>query len=275
MPGRFEGLKDKEWDALKDKLPRPDKDKRPGRPCAPLRKILNSIMYIAITGCRWCDLPLEDKWAKKSTAHRYLKKWGESGILEEVLSCCVSEGDRKNLTNWEYGAVDGSFAAGKGGGEGVDYGGKGKGVLIHAMTEANGLPVAVIVTPASGGERAQVGPLLDKIKVKNGRPGRPRKRFKTLAADKGYDGKKLRAQIRERGIRPQIPKRQWPNKKHIGRPLEKKVPRYQQERTFAWLQRKYRRVVVRWERLSSCFNAFVFMGVIHIWITRILNGAPT
>jgi IS5 family transposase len=49
-------------------------------------------------------------------------------------------------------------------------------------------------------------PLLDKVKLKTLRRGRPRKRIKVLAADKGYDSKQKRADLRKRGIRPQIPR---------------------------------------------------------------------
>ena len=42
------------------------------------------------------------------------------------------------------------------------------------------------------------------------------------------------------------------------------------ERCFAWFQKKYRRLVVRWERISICFNAFLSLATIHIWINRIL-----
>ena len=84
------------------------------------------------------------------------------------------------------------FPPGKGGGEGVAYGGKGKGVLIHLMTEGNGIPIRFCTTPANGDERQQVLPLLDPIKVKTSVVGRPKKRFKVLSGDKGYDAKWLR-----------------------------------------------------------------------------------
>ena len=106
--------------------------------------------------------------------------------------------------------------------------------------------------------------------VKNNQPGRPRKRVKVLAADKGYDSKDLRNALRKRGIRPQLPKRTRKTKKNRGRPIKIAVPRFQMERCFAWFQRKYRRLVVRWERISACFNAFVSLATIHIWINRIL-----
>src|SRR5262245_5203561 len=77
------------------------------------------------------------------------------------------------------------FPPGKGGGEGVARGGKGKGILIHSLTEGGGMPLANRTTPANGDERAQVVPLLDAVKVRTGKRGRPRKRLKVLATDKG------------------------------------------------------------------------------------------
>ncbi len=132
------------------------------------------------------------------------------------------------------------------------------------------MPLANRITPANGSEREQVMPLLSSIRVKTNSPGRSRKRVKVLAADKGYDSKNLRAALRKRGIRPQLPKRTWKTKKNRGRPIKISVPRFQQERCFAWFQRKYRRLVVRWERISAYFNAFVSLATIHIWINRIL-----
>lgn len=57
------------------------------------------------------------------------------------------------------------FPPGKGGGEGVGYGYKGKGILIHSITDANGMPVVAITTAANGDERQQVLPMLAQIKL--------------------------------------------------------------------------------------------------------------
>ena len=78
------------------------------------------------------------------------------------------------------------------------------------------MPLANCTTPANGSEREQVLPLVDSIVVKNNQPGRPRKRVRVLAADKGYDSKGLRAALRRRGIRPQLPKRTSENKEKSG-----------------------------------------------------------
>src|SRR5262245_45237254 len=141
------------------------------------------------------------------------------------------------------------FPPGKGGGEGVAHGGKGKGILIHSLTDGGGMPIANRTTPANGDERAQVRPLLDAVKVHTGRQA-----------------------LRKRGIRTQLPKRVWKTKKHRGRPIKKVVPRFQAEWTFAWFQKKYRRLVVRWERMAACFDAFLAIATIHIWISRLIVG---
>lgn len=163
------------------------------------------------------------------------------------------------------------FPPGKGGGEGVGYGYKGKGRLIHSITDGNGMPVVAVTTPANGDERQQVLPMLNQIRVATGKRGNPKRRPKTLAADRGYDARWLRFKLRIRGIRPQIKKRQWKGKKLLGRPVKEIVPRYQQERSFSWLQRKYRRLVVCWERLKVCFDAFLLLACSYIWFSKLVG----
>jgi len=115
-------------------------------------------------------------------------------------------------------------------------------------------------------------PLLDAVKIRTGKRGRPRKRLRVIATDKGYAAKALREKLRKRGIRAQIPKRVWKTKKNRGRPIAQVVPRFQAERTFAWFQKKYRRLVVRWERITACFEAFLALATIHIWVHRLIVG---
>ena len=44
----------------------------------------------------------------------------------------------------------GLLPPGKGRGDGVPYGGKGKGILIHTLTEGSGMPLSNRTTPANG-----------------------------------------------------------------------------------------------------------------------------
>ena len=57
MAGRFEGLSDLEWRLFVDIMP-PEPTKRGrGMPHTPFRKVVNTLLYLLITGCRWCDTP--------------------------------------------------------------------------------------------------------------------------------------------------------------------------------------------------------------------------
>lgn len=164
------------------------------------------------------------------------------------------------------------FPPGKGGGAGVARGGKGKGILIHSLTEGRGMPVANRTTPANGDERAHLLPWLDAVQVHTGQRGRPRQRLRGIATEKGYDAKALRHHRRQRGSRAQIPKRVWQTQNNRGRPSKQVVPRFQAERTCAWLQKTSRRLVIRWERLTACFEAFLALATMHRWIHRRIVG---
>jgi len=134
------------------------------------------------------------------------------------------------------------------------------------------MPLSTRTTRANGDERAQVLLLLDACRADTGDRGRLRTRLKVIAADKGYDAKILRHRLRTRGIRPQIPNRVWKTKKPRGRTLKKDVPRFQAEQTCAWFQRKYRRLVVRWECLVTCFSAFLTIAVMSMRVHKLIVG---
>lgn len=64
---------------------------------------------------------------------------------------------------------------------------KAKVSLSVSITDANGMPLIAITTSANGDERQQVLPMLAQIRLATGKRGSPKRRPKTLAADKGYD----------------------------------------------------------------------------------------
>ncbi len=52
---------------------------------------------------------------------------------------------------------------------------KGKGILIHLLVDADRMPMAACSAQANEDERKYVGPLLDMIAVKTGKPVQPPK----------------------------------------------------------------------------------------------------
>ena len=110
MPGRCEGLSDIEWKLFEDIFPQQPKKRGKGMPHTPFRYVLNTLLYILITGCRWCDVPTGEIWASKSSAHRWLKRWEEDGTLKYLQGRILGIAENQGLINWSYGAVDGSFS---------------------------------------------------------------------------------------------------------------------------------------------------------------------
>lgn len=270
MQGRFEGLTEAQFSLIKPLLP-PSR-KGPGCPEAPALKVLNTILWIQINGAKWCSVPRGEQWSPKSTAHDRLGRWQEDGTWAEVCACLCGFAERSGLIGWNRASADGMFVPGKGGGEDVEHGHKGKGVTVHAIVDENGMPLSVISTGASGSERDQVEALLDAIDIRTGRVGRPKKRPQALQADKGYDSRDLRNRIRRRGISPMIPRRTWPNRKRpVGRPPSKPLDRWKIERAFAWLQIQFRRLSIRWERRNKYWRGFLCLGLCMLWVEKILS----
>jgi transposase len=59
--------------------------------------------------------------------------------------------------------------------------------------------------------------LLDRMPPVRGRTGRPRRRPKTLIADRGYDHDKYRRLLWQRGVKPIIARRQTEDGSGLGR----------------------------------------------------------
>jgi len=108
VPGRFKGITDEQWKILEGLLP--TWPKRVGRPNPDFRKVLNTILYVLITGCRWCDVPIGSQWGKRSTAHKWLGIFQSLGIWEEIQQKLLNMAEAKKLINWDKGAIDGSFS---------------------------------------------------------------------------------------------------------------------------------------------------------------------
>ena len=115
MAGRFEGMSDGAWDIFKNLLPPEPLRRGRGMPHAPFRCVLNSILYILITGSRWCDLPNNPEvFASKSSSHRWLIRWQEDGTLAKIERAMVAMADLAGEIDWSRAVIDGSFSLGQG-----------------------------------------------------------------------------------------------------------------------------------------------------------------
>lgn len=163
------------------------------------------------------------------------------------------------------------FSRGKGGGEKIEYGFKGKGTTTHLLVDGNGSPVTFTSTAANDDERQQVEPLLDRVQNHIGKLQERLGIIPIFEADKGYDADELRWKLLRRKIFPWICRC-----KKRGRAVEKvesvlKRTRWKVERAISWLQRKFRRLAVRWERRVRYWKGFLAFGLIVFWINRLVR----
>jgi transposase len=92
--------------------------------------------------------------------------------------------------------------------------------------------------------------LVEAIRPVRGKPGRPRRRPRSLIGVRGYPSKAAGAQLRQRRIRPIIAHQRAAHGSGLGR------QRWVVERTLSWLH-QHRRLRLRYERRADIHEAFV------------------
>ena len=68
MGGPFEALSNFECSLFEDIFPKPQEKRERGMPHSSFRYVLNTLLYILITGCRWCDVQKE-KYGHQRALH--------------------------------------------------------------------------------------------------------------------------------------------------------------------------------------------------------------
>jgi transposase len=132
----------------------------------------------------------------------------------------------------------------------------------HLLVDATGVPLAVSLSGGNRNDITQLIPLVDAVPPIAGRPGGPRRRPRVLVADRGYDHDAYRRQLRRRGIRPQIARRQTAHGSGLGR------VRWPVERSLSWLH-QFRRLLVRFGRRADMHEAFLVLGCCLICLRKL------
>jgi transposase len=109
---KFQELTDRQWDLLKPSLP---STARTGRPRADDRMVINGILYVLMSGCRWMDMP--SKYGSHKTVWERHKKWSERGVWKNIMDFLISHGYHKGLVNVNDLSIDSSTVPAKKGGK--------------------------------------------------------------------------------------------------------------------------------------------------------------
>lgn len=126
---------------------------------------------------------------------------------------------------------------------------------IHALTDAQGPPLELVLTPGQAGDRPVAEQLLGRLEENT-----------IVLADKAYDADWLRRQIEAAGAAPNIPSMVHRKEKAcFSRVLYRARNRI--ERFFNRIKH-FRRIATRYEKLASNYLAMLKLAATQIWLRR-------
>ena len=94
-----------------------------------------------------------------------------------------------------------------------------------------------------------------------------------IIGDKAYDSDKLDEGLADGGIEWIAPHRSNRKPEHVtqdGRPLRRYRRRWTVERTIGWIQH-FRRLCIRWEKLTTLFQGFLHLGCTMLLLKEVLG----
>ena len=125
---------------------------------------------------------------------------------------------------------------------------------INARTNAEGLPIGIVITPGQAHDVTAFAALMQEIDCDP----------EQMLGDKGYDSEAVRHDIEQRGGQAAIPSTATRKMQHaVNKALY--ALRNRIERFFNRAKNS-RRVATRYDKLIESFAAFVLLACIRIWI---------
>ena len=261
------------WKRIKRVLPKPDKQRKPGRPPISNRLVLNAIWYVLWTGCQWKALSRAQFGVSSTTAHDRFQTWREQGIFEAIMAEMVHFYDKKRKIRWKWQAADGKNCPAPLGGEetGRNPTDRGKsGSKIHLLVDRRGAPLAVYVSAANRHDKCSLQDLVFSVVVD--RPDSEQH----LCLDRGYDYADIWDFLELEHYESHIKHRRRRGEPKIDPcpiPGETQHParRWVVERTFSWLAKR-RSIRTRWCKKAVNWLALLQFACAHILFNMAISG---
>ena len=251
---------DEEWAVIAPHMP--CKNRR-GRPrVTAMRALVNSIFFIAQSGCQWRLLPKE--FPPYTTVQRYFYRWRDDGTWRKInhhLVMMAREADGREASP-TAGVIDSQSVktTEAGGPRGFDAGKKIKGRKRHLLTDTAGFLIAGIVHEASVQDRDGAPALLQLI-----RSAYPWLRH--VFADGGYAGPKLKKALSSIG--------RWTieivKRSDAAKGFKLLPRRWVVERTIAWLNRN-RRLAKDFEATIASAEAWLMIASVKLLSRRLARA---
>ena len=186
---RYE-LSDHEWAVIKPMLP----NKPHGVPRVNDRRVLNGICWVLRSGAPWRDLP--EGYGPPTTCYNRFVRWRRAGVWDRIMEALAAAHDTV-VQMIDTSIVRVHQHGARMAGNRKQQMGRSRGGLtskVHAVVDANGLPVRLGLSPGEAHDDSLCWALLAGLRPKT-----------MVLADRGYDADWIRALVNEQGGWANIP----------------------------------------------------------------------
>ncbi len=234
---RYE-LSDSEWSILRMMLP----NKPRGVARVDDRRVLNGIFWVLRSGAPWRDLP--EAYGPRTTCYNRFVRWQRAGIWRNIMNALATLHDaRVEMIDTSMVRVHQHAACiADSAGQSIGRSRGGLTSKLHAVVDANGLPVRLGLTPGEVHDNRLCSVLLSGLKPQT-----------MMLADRAYDADWIRALINEQGAWANIPPKRNRRDPICFSP-------------YLYRARNCRRIATRYDKLAANYLAFVELASIRLWL---------
>jgi len=231
-----------------------------------LREVFDAVRYVARSGCAWRMVPGDlPPWA---AVYQQFRRWLDAGVFEALVAdvqLIVREwaGRKGQPTAICIDSRTLQSTPESGGRAGYDGAKRRKGSKVHIAVDTLGGLLALRVTAADQGDRAQVGALAEDVQRVTGNT------VELAYVDQGYTGPNAAEAAQQHGIRLEVVKHPMAKRGFVLLPR-----RWVVERSFAWAAR-FRRLARNYERLPQTLKGIHFIAFAILMTTKLIKIATS
>jgi len=231
-----------------------------------LREVFDAVRYVARSGCAWRMVPGDlPPWA---AVYQQFRRWLDAGVFEALVADVqlivrVWAGRKGQPTAICIDSRTLQSTPESGGRAGYDGAKRRKGSKVHIAVDTLGHLLALRVTAADQGDRAQVGALAEDVQRVTGNT------VELAYVDQGYTGPNAAEAAQQHGIRLEVVKHPMAKRGFVLLPR-----RWVVERSFAWAAR-FRRLARDYERLPQTLKGIHFIAFAILMTTKLIKIATS
>jgi len=230
----------------------------------PLREVFNGLRYITRSGAPWRMMPHDlPPW---HVVYQQTQRWLSAGVFQTMVDDLrailrMAQGRNAEPTAVILDSRTMQSSPESGARAGYDGAKRKKGSKVHIAVDTLGHLLAVRVTPANEGDRAQVEQLAQAVQEATGH------NVQVAYVDAGYTGEQAAEAAEGQGIRLEVVKLPDAKRGFILLPR-----RWVVERSFAWATR-FRRLARDYERLPETLAGLHFVAFAIVFAARFVQLA--